>query len=61
MRKLKLEVELLSVQTFDTVDDAAPARGTIEGRDLTTDTTAGPWFCLYFCDSGGDCSREKCA
>jgi hypothetical protein len=48
MRKLKLDVESLNVQTFETDDDEAVARGTIEGRDLTGDTT-GPWICDYEC------------
>ena len=49
MRKLKLDVESLTVQTFDTVDDSALTRGTIEGRESVV-TTEGPWYCPYACD-----------
>ena len=47
MRKLKLDVESLNVQTFETADDEAATRGTIKGRDL--EDTTGPWFCPYAC------------
>lgn len=51
MRKTKLSVELLTVETFAITKEAAPA---YEG----TDTTGGPDFCPYAC--GTDDSSSRC-
>lgn len=51
MRKTKLSVESLTVETFTVTEQAAPL---YEG----TDTTGGPWHCPYACgsdDSGPGC------
>jgi hypothetical protein len=47
MRKLKLDVESLAVQTFETASDAG-SRGTVQAHD-SVGTTGGPWFCPADC------------
>ena len=51
MRKTKLSVDLLTVETFAVTEEAAPLHA-------GTETTGGPWFCPYACgtdDSGPGC------
>ena len=50
MRKLKLDIDSLVVQTFKT-DEAADKQGTVQAHDSVETTTAGPWFCQYECPS----------
>jgi hypothetical protein len=49
MRKLRLDVASLNVQTFESVDNAAAVPETFGGGALSADTTTGPWICLYEC------------
>jgi len=55
MRKLKLELDSLVVETFETGDDST-LRGTVEAYD-SWETTGGPYFCPADCGSEG-CSRS---
>jgi hypothetical protein len=51
MRKRKLSVELLTVESFAVTEEAAPVLASLE-------TTGGPWHCPYACgsdDSGPGC------
>lgn len=56
MRKLKLDVESLEVQSFP-LDEEPKVRGTVEAHDDSIGTTYGPWFCPYYCecDSAPSC------
>jgi hypothetical protein len=42
MRKLRLDIESLTVQTFDTVSSATTGRGTVRGHDWSNQFT----FCF---------------
>jgi hypothetical protein len=54
MRKLKLDVDTLQVQTFETSDDA-DLYGTVQAFDVTT---GGPHHCAAACDTvSGPCDR----
>ncbi len=50
MRKLKLNVESLAVQTFETAKDTG-SRGTVKAHD-SWESTGGPWFCPADCGGG---------
>lgn len=56
MRKLKLDIDSLVVQTFKT-DEAAEKQGTVQAYDSWPTTTAGPWFCDHDC---GSLDRTNC-
>lgn len=56
MRKLKLDIDSLAVQTFET-DEAAGKQGTVQAYDSLS-TTGGPWLCPYVCDSDSPTCRE---
>jgi hypothetical protein len=59
MRKLKLDLDSLVVQTFETAGDAG-SRGTVKAHDSLA-TTYGPWNCPYYCDpSDAPCSGPTC-
>jgi hypothetical protein len=47
MRKLKLDIDSLAVQTFKT-DEVAEKHGTVQAYDSTSD---GPGFCEFDCGS----------
>lgn len=49
MRKLKLDMDSLVVQTFETVD-SADSRGTVNAHE-SVETTGGPWLCPALCES----------
>lgn len=54
MKKLKLDLESLTVDTFQTVDDDSETRGTVEAYDSPwsfTATTGGYGFCPDDCAS----------
>ena len=57
MRKLKLELEELRVESFDT-DAAGPGGGTVDGAEATEQ------YCLTAranaCSAGGGCSEYTC-
>ena len=65
--KLRLEVEQLAVESFDTAADGR-ARGTVAGHQSATDfcsdectlqySACGPDTCLYSC--GGTCGSYTC-
>jgi hypothetical protein len=57
MRKLKLDVESLAVQTFETASDAG-SRGTVKAHDSWA-TTGGPGLCPAACV--GTDSNPSCA
>ena len=50
MRKLKLTLESLDVQSFPVDEENAAPPGTIKAHD-SMGTTYGPWFCPYYCDT----------
>jgi hypothetical protein len=56
MRKLKLALASLEVQSFPVDGENAAPSGTIQAYD-SVETTYGPWFCPYYCDTmeGGKC------
>lgn len=63
MRKIKLNLERLAVQSFDTTDDARTRRGTVRGHDSWLDPASyseegcvcpnldsgPPWPCTAVC------------
>ncbi|HEX8320697.1 hypothetical protein [Longimicrobium sp.] len=51
MRKLKLDVDALQVQTFQADDDAG-SYGTVQAHD-SWETTGGPLICQADCGDGG--------
>jgi hypothetical protein len=55
MRKLKLNLDSLNVQTFETAKDTA-SQGTVKAYD-SWGTTGGPWFCPYYCETGESCNN----
>ena len=61
MRKLKLDPEALSVQSF-AVDPARAERGTVRGHDTAGCTPAGACETLFTCYeytcNGGSCDQE---
>jgi hypothetical protein len=56
MRKLKLDIDSLAVQTFET-DEAARKRGTVQAHDSLA-STGGPWFCPAACETDFPTNRE---
>ena len=51
MRKLKLDIHSLVVQTFRT-DGASERKGTVQAHDSQSEaTTGGPWFCQFECET----------
>ena len=58
MRKLRLELDALKVETFDTRDGAARAAGTVRAHDSDSDEPASTDFNNYSCNimsCGGTC------
>ena len=55
MRKLKLAVDSLSVQTFETAEDTT-SQGTVKAHE-SWESTGGPWLCPYYCETGTSCDR----
>ena len=49
MRKLRLEVSELSVESFDPVRDPASRRGTVAAREFT-EATCNQFTCGHTCD-----------
>jgi hypothetical protein len=60
MRKLKLDLDSIVVQSFETVD-VDGARGTVDAHESTA-TTGGPYLCAENCasDNVGQCTYEAC-
>lgn len=54
MKKLKLMLDELAVETFETVNPV-DRRGTVVGRG---DSSAGPRECAYMCTAG--CPSDQC-
>lgn len=48
MRKLKLDLDSLVVQTFETAEEGG-SRGTVKAHDSLA-TTGGPWHCPAWCE-----------
>ena len=52
MKKIRLNMDSLAVETFQTGEDVA-LRGTVQGQSWLTggfcDSTGGPWFCDHEC------------
>ena len=59
MRKLKLDLDSLTVQTFETYE-AAEKQGTVQAHDQST--TGGTFLCPYICDTegGATCREVEC-
>lgn len=55
MRKLVLEVEALRVETFDTAQPRAKAKGTVRAYDASDSQC-----CIYPGDYSWDCSLANC-
>lgn len=49
MQKLKLDLESLAVETFETVGEGTSS-GTAQQFDYTRETSGGPYHCPYFCE-----------
>lgn len=58
MRKLRLNIDSLTVQTFE-VDEAAEKRGTVQAHDSWA-TTGGTALCPAPCDSEYTCRDVSC-
>ena len=56
MAKLKLNLEALSVETFEAAQEPEPS-GTIYAQEVSSD---GPFGCQYACNSYGECSGMYC-
>lgn len=56
MQKLKLDLDSLAVETFETSDASTP-RGTVEGYDSITATTGGEGFCPWECSGASECRQ----
>lgn len=57
MQKLKLDLDSLAVESFETSDQST-SRGTVDAYEGSLATTGGPYFCPYYCS---DDSRCACA
>ncbi|HEX8273364.1 MAG TPA: hypothetical protein VF615_12045 [Longimicrobiaceae bacterium] len=57
MEKLKLDLDSLVVESFETSGQST-SRGTVDAYDSFTATTGGEGFCPYYCS---DDSRCACA
>ena len=55
MRKLKLDLDTLSVQSFE-ADQATPARGTVQGHLPRTDPAVCPYTRNWYCTYGYECT-----
>jgi hypothetical protein len=60
MAKLKLELDALCVESFETAEETE-RRGTVRGREYTS----GPMECQYQCETGNPsnygCPSEVCS
>ena len=56
MTKLKLELESLVMESFETSGDGTSS-GTVWGFDSFTATTGGPGFCPEWCSGGSYCGQ----
>ena len=56
MTKLKLELESLVVESFETSGDGTSS-GTVWGYDSFTATTGGPGFCPEWCSGDSHCGQ----
>lgn len=56
MQKLKLDLESLAVETFETSGDST-SRGTVYAYDGSLATSGGPYFCPYECSGGSECGQ----
>lgn len=57
MRKLRLDIDSLAVQTFE-IDEAAKNRGTVQAHDFLS-TSGGTQLCPAPCDSDSpSCQHE---
>lgn len=67
MKKLKLQVESLQVQSFDTLRGAPSARGTVQAHGTTTRQddayTDGlcTWFCFTITCICGNSEKDLCS
>ncbi|HSU16005.1 hypothetical protein [Longimicrobium sp.] len=57
MAKLKLDLENLALESFDSVSDVAPReKGTVQGHDAPqTQQVKCTYFCTYACPTGMEC------
>ncbi|HET7230247.1 MAG TPA: hypothetical protein VFJ16_09605 [Longimicrobium sp.] len=55
MRKIRLELETLSVESFVPADAAADARGTVNAHALGTRGCTGMTLCETNCDCSFNC------
>ncbi|HEX6745816.1 MAG TPA: hypothetical protein VF092_00775 [Longimicrobium sp.] len=55
MKKLRLNLDLLSVQTFET-SQATHARGTVQGHLPRTDPEVCPYTRNWYCTYGYECT-----
>lgn len=53
MKKLRLDVEALAVESFPTTPADGSGRGTVHGREETAPSFCGVQTCLYECDTWG--------
>lgn len=70
MAKLKLSLEHLAVESFDSVKPAASARGTVRAREDTGNETCAGYTCFYaetcqhwetcYMDCTMDCTFFRC-
>ncbi|HEX6746006.1 MAG TPA: hypothetical protein VF092_01740 [Longimicrobium sp.] len=56
MRKLKLNPDILRVESFAASDDAADARGTVAAHALATRNPTCPATGMTFCETNCDCT-----
>ncbi|HEU0012485.1 MAG TPA: hypothetical protein VFQ45_02315 [Longimicrobium sp.] len=60
MRKLKLDLDELEVQSFDTTTDPGAPRGTVHGAETDEETCEKScWWgtCELHCSGGGTCNE----
>ena len=55
MRKIRLEIETLNVESFAPVDEATPGRGTVNGNALAP-RNCPPATGMTFCETNCDCT-----
>lgn len=58
MRKLKLTLDNLAVESFDAQGVQPPARGTVEANSATCHAA---WSCDGTCSNGTNCPFAECA
>ncbi len=59
MRKLKLTLETLSVESFDAQGVQPPARGTVEGLETYT-CHHDAYSCQALCSNATNCPYQEC-